>query len=130
MRFFVYGMLKSNQPKAWMIPFSISKPYVLKNFKMYLRPNGTAGMIQGTVNDQVIGEIREVKWDKLPIIGKPLSKLLLYLLDLNEGTDIGIYKRAKISRRSAEPYNMWTYIFNGPTDTYKVIEKWEKEERR
>lgn len=36
MKFFVYGKLKSDQPKSWLIPFSKSKPCTLNGFRMYM----------------------------------------------------------------------------------------------
>lgn len=123
MKLFVYGKLKTNQSKAWMIPFSKNRPYTLRNFEMFLRPEGTAGMKHGHSHDFVIGEIREVKWAVWP-----LNKLLLWLLDLNEGTFINIYKRILIRQNWQSPHNdyLWTYLFKPPTKGYNVIHKWNE----
>lgn len=124
MRFFVYGKLKSDQTKAWMIPFSKTKPYILYGFKMYMRPEGTAGMKRGHFNDFVIGEVRETKWTVWP-----LNKLLLWFLDLNEGTSIGFYKRILVTKNSSiieKSFHMWTYLFKRSTEGCKVIKEWRR----
>ncbi len=114
MKFFVYGKLKSDQPKAWMIPLAKSRSYTLYGYKLYLRPEGTAGMKVGKPTDHVVGEVREVKWAIWP-----LNKILLWFLDLNEGTSKGIYKRVKING-----YGLWTYLYTKTTYRCKVITAW------
>ena len=97
-----------------MMPFAISTPYVLINHKMYLRSEGTAGIVATEdSNDFVIGEIREtrLRW--------PFNKILLWLLDLNEGTRKGFYKRVKVD-------DMWTYLYEKPIEGCKVIREWKK----
>jgi hypothetical protein len=123
MKLFVYGKLKSNQSKAWMIPFSKNRPYTLYNFKMFLRPEGTAGMKRGQPDDFVTGEIREVRWAIWP-----LNKLLLWFLDLNEGTFRNIYKRILIRQRQQPFHNdyLWAYLFERSTKRYYIIRKWDK----
>jgi hypothetical protein len=114
MKFFVYGKLKENGPKGWMIPFAISTPYVFLNYRMYLRPEGTAAMVESKgEKDYVVGEIREVRfvW--------PFNKLLLWFLDLNEGVRRGFYKRVKID-------DMWTYLYERPVEGYKTIREWKE----
>lgn len=118
MKFFVYGMLKSDQPKSWMIPFAKSRPHTLDGYVMYKRPEGTAAMKRGGKDDYVIGEVREVEWSDFPIIGKLLSKMLLSFLDLNEGTTKGVYERIELMA-------FYTYLFKQSTDGYKAIHEWK-----
>jgi gamma-glutamylcyclotransferase (GGCT)/AIG2-like uncharacterized protein YtfP len=99
MKLFVYGKLQSKKSKGWLLPFSKNKKYRLYGYSLYLLPKGTAGLVLGDKNDYVQGEIREIKWAIWPF-----SKLLLFLLDLNEGTFWGVYKRTKIK-------DMWVYLY-------------------
>lgn len=99
MKLFVYGKLQSTKTKSWLLPFSKNKKHTLFGYRLYLLPKGTAGLVPGDKNDYVQGEIREVKWAIWPF-----SKLLLFILDLNEGTFCGIYKRVKIR-------DMWLYLY-------------------
>lgn len=126
MKFFTYGMLKSDQPKSWMIPFATSKSYILYGYKMYMRKDSKAGMKIGDIGDYVVGEIREVKWAKWP-----LSWLLLWFLDVNEGTPWGVYKRIKIIDCLTagllvvgKPVHMWTYLYEKSTEGCPVINLW------
>lgn len=115
MKFFVYGKLKEGNSKGWMIPFAVSTPYAFLNYRMYLRPEGTAAMVVGErKKDYVIGEIREVRWTIWP-----LNKLLLWFLDLNEGTRRGFYKRVRVQ-------DMWTYLFEKPVRGCKTIREWKE----
>ena len=99
MKIFVYGKLLSTKTKSWLLPFSKTKKYRLYGHRLYLLPKGTAGLVVGDKNDYVTGEIREMKW----AIG-PFGKLLLFILDLNEGTFWNVYKRTKIK-------DMWLYLY-------------------
>ena len=125
MKFFVYGKLKSDQPKSWLIPFSKSKPCTLNGFRMYMWSTRTAGMKKGNHNDYVIGEIRDAKWANISILGK----LLLLVLDLNEGTATNVYRRVMVPKNLAtkEP---WTYIYNRSTRGLKTINQWGKISRK
>ena len=122
MKFFVYGKLKSDQPKAWLIPFSKSEPHTLNGFRMYMRSTGTAGMKKGNRSDYVVGEIRDAKWANRPILGK----LLLLILDLNEGTATNVYQRIAVLRNltTRKPSHVWTYLYNRSTSGLKVINQW------
>lgn len=119
MKFFAYGMLKSNQPKSWMVPFSKSTSYTLYGYKMYMRKNNKAGMKIGKPGDYVVGEIREVSWAIWP-----LSWLLLWFLDMNEGTPWGVYKRIKVDRVLVGQKGMWTYLYEKSTKGCSVINSW------
>lgn len=99
MKLFVYGKLQSTKTKSWLLPFSKTKKYRLHGYRLYLLPKGTAGLVVGNRNDYAHGEIREVKWAT-----GLLGKLLLFILDLNEGTFFNIYKRVKIG-------DMWVYLY-------------------
>lgn len=123
LRLFVYGKLKSDQSKSWMIPFSKSTPHTLRHFKMFMRPEGTAGMKRGSINNYVIGEIREVRWAIWP-----LDKLLLWFLDLNEGTSFNVYKRIKMYKyyKLSCDTLLWTYLFERSTKGYSIIKKWDE----
>ena len=123
MKFFVYGKLKSDQPKSWLIPFSKSVPYTLNGFKMYMRSTGTAGMKKGNRKDYVIGEIRDAKWANISILGK----LLLFVLDSNEGTAVNVYRRVTILKNltTKKPSHIWTYLYSRSTRGLKIINQWE-----
>ena len=99
MKLFVYGKLQSTKMKGWMIPFSKTKKHTLYGYRLYLLPKGTAGLVVGDKNDYVKGEIRETKWTN-----KFLDKLLLFILDLNEGSFWHVYKRVKVK-------DMWLYLY-------------------
>jgi len=118
MQFFVYGMLKSDQPKAWMIPFSRSEPLRLYDFKMYLRPDGKAAMKRGSNKDYVDGEVRDVLWCEGRYTGWFMRRLLLWFLDLNEGVSKGIYERVNLK-------SFDTYIYKKDTKGFKTIHHWE-----
>jgi gamma-glutamylcyclotransferase (GGCT)/AIG2-like uncharacterized protein YtfP len=122
-KFFVYGMLKSDQPKSWMIPFARSRPHTLDGYRMYEREDGKAAMKLGGKGDYVEGEVREVEWVYTPIIGGILRKMLLYFLDCNEGVYLNIYKRRELMA-------FYTYLYQGDTDGCKVIHKWTYKEAR
>jgi gamma-glutamylcyclotransferase (GGCT)/AIG2-like uncharacterized protein YtfP len=81
MKLFVYGKLQSTKTKSWLLPFSKNKKHTLFGYRLYLFPKGTAGLVPGDKHDYVKGEIREVKW-----AAGLFGKLLLFILDLNEGT--------------------------------------------
>jgi hypothetical protein len=116
MKFFVYGRLKSDEKKSWMIPFSNSKPCRIPEFKMFRRKDGAACVMRGEKTDSVVGELREAKWADLPILGW----LLLKFLDLNEGTSWGVYKRIKVS-------DFWIYIYTGNRiKNWTVIKEWHE----
>ncbi len=124
MKFFVYGMLKSDQPKSWMIPFAKSKPHTLEGYRMYERPDGKAAMKLGGEGDYVEGEVREVGWTGwfyFRFVSKLLGKLLLYFLDLNEGVHAGVYSRRELKA-------FYTYLYEKSTDECKVIHKWTYKE--
>jgi gamma-glutamylcyclotransferase (GGCT)/AIG2-like uncharacterized protein YtfP len=99
MKLFVYGKLQSTKSKNWLLPFSKNKKHRLYGYRLYLLPKGTAGLVVGDKNDYVKGEIREVKWAT-----GLLGKLLLFILDLNEGTFCNTYKRVKVK-------DMWVYLY-------------------
>lgn len=54
-------------------------------------------MKKGNHNDYVIGEIRDAKWANISILGK----LLLLVLDLNEGTATNVYRRVMVPKNLA-----------------------------
>ena len=110
--FFVYGKLKSNQSKSWMIPFAKTKSHTFHGLKMYQRLNGCAGAKIGDLDDYIIGEFKEIKWSIFPF-----DKLLLWFLDLNEGTFKNIYKRVLIN-------DIWVYIYQESIKDCKLITEW------
>ena len=112
MKFFVYGKLKSTKSKDWLIPFSKNKQQTLYGYKMYLLPKGTAGLVVGNKYDYVKGEIRETRWTN-----KFLDKLLLFILDLNEGVFLDLYERVKVK-------DMWIYLYKESTITGLIIHRW------
>ena len=118
MRFFVYGMLKSGQPKAWMIPGSSRRPFRLYDFKMYLRKDGKAAMKRGEPGDYVDGEIRNVTWCEGRYTGWLFRWLLLKFLDWNEGVPWEVYERIELK-------GFYTYIYKRDTKGYKKIQSWE-----
>lgn len=123
MRFFVYGRLKSDESKAWMIPFAKSVKFRLNRFRVVRRPppNPAAALIQGGDGDFIDGEIRQVTWTEWPIIGRILGWGLLKLLDLNEGTYWGVYKRMKVMN------GVWIYLYDRPIgDDWPVITEWHE----
>lgn len=113
MKLFVYGKLQSTKTKGWLLPFSKTRKHRLYGHRLYLLPKGTAGLVVGDKNDYVQGEIREVKWAT-----GFFGKLLLFILDLNEGTFWNIYERVKIK-------DMWVYLYivRGDFEGIK-IHKW------
>ena len=119
MKFFVYGKLKSDQVKSHLIPFSRSYPYVLYGYRMFLRHTGTAGMRKcPNPKSYVIGEMRETSWTEWPIIGRLLKMLLLFVLDMNEGTYWGVYERVNVG------HNAQTYVYKGDLRGCPTIVKW------
>ena len=123
-RFFVYGRLKSDERKSWMIPFADSAPFRLRRFKVVKRPDGAAAMVQGNDGDFIDGEIRQVTWTEWPIIGRLLRWVLLKVLDLNEGTYWGVYKRMKLHGE------IWLYLYNRPTGAdWPAITEWHEKEQ-
>ncbi len=107
MKFFVYGKLRSCSSKSWMIPFSKNEGHVLTGFKLYTRPNKNVAMKLGGPGDFVVGEIREAKWANKWLLGK----ILLFILDFNEGTSMNVYKRVNVEEYPQG--NMWTYLYEG-----------------
>lgn len=119
MKFFVYGRLKSDERKAHLIPFAKSEPYRLYGFKVLVRPDGAAALMRGKAKDYIDGELREVRYPHIPIIGWVLGKLLLRSLDLNEGVPWGVYERIQIK-------DFWVYLQKRrfPKKDAKVVRKW------
>ena len=99
MKLFVYGKLQSTKTKGWLLPFSKTRKHKLYGHRLYLLPKGTAGLVVGDKDDYAEGEIREIKWAT-----GLLGKLLLFILDLNEGTFLNIYKRVKVK-------DTWVYLY-------------------
>ena len=113
MKLFVYGKLQSTKTKKWLLPFSKTKKHRLYGYRLYLLPKGTAGLVPGDKNDYVKGEIREIKW-----LNNFFGKLLLFVLDLNEGTFWNVYKRVKVK-------DMWIYLYIVRGDFKGIkIKKW------
>lgn len=112
MKLFVYGKLQSTKSRGWLIPFSKNKQHTLRGYKMYLLPTGSAATIVGDKHSYVKGEIREVKRAV-----KFIDKLLLFILDLSEGTFWDVYERVKIN-------DMWVYLYKKSVITGLIIHRW------
>jgi len=110
-KIFVYGKLKDGNSKAWYLPAPKTEACRLPGFKMFLVRNGVAGAIKGNGAGFIDGEIKTLR---LPFLQK-------FLLDLNEGTFKGVYKRHKISTQKGE---VWIYLYNRPTNGCKEITDW------
>lgn len=118
MKFFVYGRLKSDEKKAWMIPFAKSEKCKWFGFRMYRRADGSACMMSAGLNynEHVCGEVREAKWADIPILGW----LLLKFLDMNEGTSYGVYKRVLMG-------DCWMYLYTGNRiKDWTIINEWHE----
>ncbi|KKN28308.1 hypothetical protein LCGC14_0855450 [marine sediment metagenome] len=113
-KIFVYGKLKDGNTKAWCIPKPGTVKHRLYGHKMYLRSSGTAGVTKGDQSDYIDGEIKMLRW---PILQK-------LLIDLNEGTFWGVYKRKKIKIGQKD---VWIYLYNRPTKGYKKITNWAEQ---
>jgi len=121
MKFFVYGRLKSDERKAWMIPFAKSVVYRLNNFKVLVRPDGAAAMLSGKLLDFIDGEIRIVDWADNRVLGW----LLLKFLDLNEGVPWGVYERIEVQGPNG-PF--WVYLHKREfsQEGCKLVRKWKE----
>jgi hypothetical protein len=119
MRFFVYGRLKSDEKKSWMIPFAESIVYRLNGYKVLVRPDGAAALLSGTMTDFIDGEIRNARWANI----WPLGWLLLKFLDLNEGVPWGVYERIEVNCVNGP---VWLYFHKRefPQKDCKIVRKW------
>jgi gamma-glutamylcyclotransferase (GGCT)/AIG2-like uncharacterized protein YtfP len=110
-KFIFYGKLKSNEILNFIIPKknSTKQNIKLKGFKMYSLKN-SVGVIKTNKKDIIECELWTLNISKLRL------KLLLFILDLIEGTHIKKYKRIPITYSCEKA---WIYIYNKKIDPNK-----------
>ena len=126
MKIFVYGKLMSGNSKAHLLPFVKNrKPFRLFGYKMYSRKNirgkhhGTAGIKKATANYFVDGELITIEAPGSQILRMLREWLILFRLDINEGTFLNVYKRVR-------NYGFYFYTYEKSTKGCPVITNWRE----
>lgn len=126
MKIFVYGKLMYGNSKAHLMPFVKNrKPFRLFGYKMYSRKNargkhyGTAGIKEAGPNDFVDGELVTIEAPGSQLLKTLREWLILFRLDINEGTFLNVYKRVKKD-------GIYFYTYERSTKGCPVITNWKE----